>query len=234
MNRAKPRFLMSLLVMIALLLAACTGAEPPAPEPTEAPQVEPTDEPAPEPTDEPEPEPEPTDEPEPEPTEEPVEEATEEAASDEEVTITFVAGAVGAENDRIRDAAAEYMEMNPGVTIEVIEGPESATDRLGLYLQYFEAQSNEVDLFQIDVIWPGDLAAHLIDLTPFDKEGVISDHFPAIVENNTVNGELVGLPWFTDAGLLYYRTDLLEKYGYDGPPTTWEELEEMAQTIQDG
>ena len=40
--------------------------------------------------------------------------------------------------------------------------------------------------------------------------------------------------WFTDAGLLYYRTDLLEEYGYDGPPETWTELQEMATTIQEG
>ena len=42
------------------------------------------------------------------------------------------------------------------------------------------------------------------------------------------------LPWFGDIGILFYRTDLLEKYGYDGPPTTWDELEEMATTIMEG
>src|SRR5690606_30508326 len=92
----------------------------------------------------------------------------------------------------------------------------------------------EVDVFQIDVIWPGDLAEHFVDLYEYGAREVADEHFPAIIENNTVDGRLVGIPWFTDAGLLYYRTDLLEKYGYDGPPTTWEELTEMAQTIQDG
>ena len=87
---------------------------------------------------------------------------------------------------------------------------------------------------QIDVIWPGDLAEHLVDLNEYGAADVTPEHFEAIVVNNTVDGALVGMPWFTDGGLLYYRTDLLEKYGYDGPPVTWDELEEMAQTIMDG
>ncbi len=150
------------------------------------------------------------------------------------MTITVAAGAVGQELELTQAAAARYMEMHPEVTIEVLSTPDLANDRLGLYLQFFEAQSPDVDVYQIDVIWPGDLAEHLVDLNEYGAADVASTHFPAIITNNTVDGKLVGIPWFTDAGLLYYRTDLLEKYGYTAPPATWDELEEMAQTIQDG
>ncbi len=151
-----------------------------------------------------------------------------------QTTITVAAGAVGQELELTRAAAERYMEQNPDVTVNVLETPDLADSRLGVYLQLFEAQSADVDVFQIDVIWPGDLAEHLVDLYEYGARDVADEHFPAIIENNTVDGRLVGIPWFTDAGLLYYRTDLLEKYGFDGPPATWQELTEMAQTIQDG
>jgi trehalose/maltose transport system substrate-binding protein len=149
-------------------------------------------------------------------------------------TVTVAAGAVGQELELTQAAAARYMEANPGVTVNVLETPDLADDRLGLYLQFFEARSPEVDVYQIDVIWPGDLAEHFVDLNQYGAENVSGEHFPAIIENNTVDGKLVAIPWFTDAGLLYYRTDLLEKYGFDGPPATWTELQEMAATIQEG
>jgi trehalose/maltose transport system substrate-binding protein len=149
-------------------------------------------------------------------------------------TITVAAGAVGQELELTRDAAQRYMDANPGVTVNVLDTPDGAGARMGLYLQFFEAQSSEVDVYQIDVIWPGDLAVHFVDMFEYGAADVVDAHFPAIVENNTVDGRLIAIPWFTDAGLLYYRTDLLEQYGFDGPPRTWSELTEMAQTIQDG
>ncbi len=174
----------------------------------------------------------------PEPTEVSVEPTKAEVApttpAGEQVTIRLLSGAVGQELELTQAAAQRYMDAHPNVTIEVFDTPDAVQDRLGVYLQYFETQSSEADLYQIDVIWPGDLAEHLVDLYEYGAASAAPQHFPAIIENNTVDGKLVGLPWFTDAGLLFYRTDLLEKYDYTAPPGTWAELEEMAQTIQDG
>jgi trehalose/maltose transport system substrate-binding protein len=81
------------------------------------------------------------------------------------------------------------------------------------------------------VIWAPQLAEHFVDLTEA-AAGVVGEHFPAIIESQTVDGKLVALPIFTDAPALYYRTDLLEKHGRE-VPTTWAELTETAQVIQD-
>jgi trehalose/maltose transport system substrate-binding protein len=132
-----------------------------------------------------------------------------------------------------QEAAIRVFNEHTGANAELVPGEQSATDRLAIYNQQLGAQSPDNDVYQIDVIWPGIMAVHAVDLNPALSE-LASLHFPAIVENNTVNGALVGMPWFTDAGLLYYRSDLLEEYGFEGPPETWDELEEMAQTIQDG
>lgn len=163
--------------------------------------------------------------------------------SQQNVTISWMTSGIGSEYDFSRQLIERYEAMNPhtingesvNVTVVPFRGPESTTDRFGLYLQYFEAQSDEIDVFNIDVIWPGDLAEHLVDLNQFEWTAEsVEQFFPAITENNTVDGALVAYPWYVGVGLLYYRTDLLEAYGFDGPPATWQELTEMAQVIQDG
>ena len=81
------------------------------------------------------------------------------------------------------------------------------------------------------MVWPGILKDHLLDLTPYAK-GAEKAHFPAIVANNTVDGKLVAMPWFTDAGLLYYRKDLLRSTARRRP-TTWDELTATAKKVMD-
>jgi len=148
--------------------------------------------------------------------------------------VTVAADVAGLGFTLAQEAAERFMAMHPGVIVHVLDTPELAADRLGYYLDVFEAESSAIDVAQIDVIWPGDLAEHLVDLFDYGASDIIGEHFPAIVESNTAQGRLVAVPWFVDAGLLYYRTDLLAKYAYDGPPATWSALTEMAQVIQDG
>jgi trehalose/maltose transport system substrate-binding protein len=148
------------------------------------------------------------------------------------VTLRFIGAphGIGADLDQ---RLLEQFTAETGIEVEYILGPESATDRLSEYLIQLGQESSDVDVYQIDVIWPGILADHMVDLNQYLGDET-NQHFPAIVQNNTVGGKLVGMPWYTDAGLLYYRTDLLEKYGYSDPPQTWDELEEMAAAIQAG
>jgi trehalose/maltose transport system substrate-binding protein len=153
-------------------------------------------------------------------------------AAAQAATISISCGAVGLELELCQEGANAWAEES-GNQVNVISTPNSATERLALYQQILAAGSADIDVFQIDVIWPGILASHFIDFSEHVDQEQVDQHFPAIVANNTVEDALVAMPWFTDAGLLYYRTDLLEKYGKE-PPTTWQELTEIAKEIQDG
>lgn len=144
-------------------------------------------------------------------------------------TISISCGAVGQELAVCRDGAEAWAKKT-GNTVRVISTPNSTTERLALYQQLLAAHAEDVDVFQIDVIWPGTLASHLLDLDPYAKKAR-AEHFPAMIANNTVDDRLVALPWFTDAGLLYYRKDLLQKYG-ESIPETWAQLETSAKRIQ--
>jgi trehalose/maltose transport system substrate-binding protein len=147
-------------------------------------------------------------------------------------TISISCGAVGLELEICQEGAEAWAEAT-GNQVNVISTPNSATERLALYQQILAANSADIDVFQIDVIWPSILGNHFIDLAEHIDQEVIDQHFETIVQNNTLDERLVAMPWFTDAGLLYYRADLLEKYGKQ-PPTTWQELTETARAIQEG
>ncbi|WP_295818102.1 extracellular solute-binding protein, partial [uncultured Deinococcus sp.] len=149
------------------------------------------------------------------------------------VTLTIACGAVGQELELCKAGAARWAAKT-GNTVKVFESPNLTNDRLALYQQQLAAKSSDIDVYQLDVVWPGLLAQHFVDLKGKVPAAEVNTHFKGIIDANTVDGKLVAMPWFTDAGLLYYRTDLLKKYGYSAAPKTWAELATMAKKIQDG
>jgi trehalose/maltose transport system substrate-binding protein len=85
----------------------------------------------------------------------------------------------------------------------------------------------------IDTTSPRTFAPFLVDVKKtFAKETKLFDQ--NLIKNDLIEGKLVAMPWFGDYGILYYRTDLLKKYGYKSPPKTWQQLGAMAKKIQAG
>jgi trehalose/maltose transport system substrate-binding protein len=147
------------------------------------------------------------------------------------VDISISCSALGKEYEICKQGVDAWAQRT-GNTVKIVSTPNSATERLALYQQLLAAGAADIDVFQIDVVWTGILADHLTDLTA-KAQGTIDDHLPAMVETSRVNGKLMAMPWFADAGLLYYRQDLLDKYKRP-VPQTWTELTETARIIQEG
>lgn len=144
--------------------------------------------------------------------------------------ITYVSGAVGNAVEDFKTIVKPWEEKT-GNTVTLVAMPASTTDQFGQYRLWLAAGNSDIDVYQTDVIWAPQLADQFVDLTAAAKD-LAPLHFPSIIESQTVNGKLVALPVFTDAPALYYRKDLLEKYGKT-PPKTWTELAATAKFIQD-
>jgi trehalose/maltose transport system substrate-binding protein len=146
--------------------------------------------------------------------------------------ITFVGDSVG--NGHVRDLAlAKRFSRDTGIKVSVVPHPSASDQSYAQLARAFSSKSSSIDVAMIDVVWPGAFAPYLVNLKPkLGKQAKL--HISSIVANDTIGGKLVAMPWFGDYGILYYRTDLLKKYGYKAPPKTWNDLFKMAKKIQDG
>jgi trehalose/maltose transport system substrate-binding protein len=125
----------------------------------------------------------------------------------------------------------KFQQMT-GIHVQVLRPGNDTTLVLKDYLNQFRAGAPQADVYAIDIVWPGLLAEYAEDLRPAFSE--LRGVAPVLVKNNVVNGKLVALPYFVEVSLLYYRTDLLSKHGFERPPRTWRELEHQAWVIQEG
>lgn len=154
------------------------------------------------------------------------------AGTAQAATITVACSALGI-GQRLCREGAEAWAAGSGNAVRFVAMPKAAGDQLALYQQLLAAGSGDIDVLQIDVVWPGLLAGYLADLSGRVPPDTLDGHLKPLAENATVKGRLVALPWFTDVGLLYHRADLLARYGR-AVPNSWAELEDTARLVQEG
>jgi multiple sugar transport system substrate-binding protein len=113
-----------------------------------------------------------------------------------------------------------FNEENPDLNAKLIELPEAADQQREQQVQRLEAESPECDVLGMDVIWTAEYAAQgwLYDVTPV-VEAHGDEFIPSTVDSTEYQGQFWALPFNTNAGFLYYRTDEV-----DQAPTTWEDV----------
>ena len=131
-----------------------------------------------------------------------------------------------------QQAIADFERQNPGVKVVSEIGPQSSTQLHDLLTQKLRNRDTRLDVFVMDVVWPAEFASAgwALPLDRFFSSAEQEKFLKPPISANRYQGSLFGVPLFIDAGLLYYRKDLLERYALP-PPRIWPELVESAKAI---
>lgn len=150
-------------------------------------------------------------------------------SAQEPVTITFWSWMIGETDKAIQDEmVAQFMEENPNIKVDL---------QYVEYDQYWDkllisvAGDTAPDIASLEPMRLPGYASRgvLLDLTDrLETWGTKDDFFTGLWVSNTWEDRIYGLPWHASDFILYYNIDLLEAAGYDAPPTTWDELLEIA------
>jgi multiple sugar transport system substrate-binding protein len=154
------------------------------------------------------------------------------AFSQQPVTISFLVRAV--EADQLQVLVDQFESENPDIRLDVVRGPNAADSVEDLYTASFLLGDSPYDLVYSDIVWIPKFAAAgwLMDLSDRVDDAELGNFLDADVEAGQVQGGFYRMPFRSDVGMLYYRTDLLNEAGLE-PPETFEDLIQASQTLQD-
>ena len=119
-----------------------------------------------------------------------------------------------------------FNEQNPDANVELLELPTSADLQRQQQIQRLQAQSDECDVLGMDVIWTGEYAGQgwLYDVSDA-IEARKEEFIPSTLETAHYQDKYWAVPFNTNAGFLYYRTDQVQK-----PPETWQQVYSEAKS----
>lgn len=138
--------------------------------------------------------------------------------------------AMGSEATNVGQLLPEFERLNPGITVEVQALPWTAAHSK-LLTSY--AGSSLPDLSQVGNTWVSEMTAiGAISPLPDFADDLLTDQFPAVLETNQINDRPMATPWYVDTRLIFYRSDLLERAGYDAVPQTWDGWKQAMHAVK--
>ncbi len=129
-----------------------------------------------------------------------------------------------------------FNQLHAGkINVQYLQLPPVATDQYSKFVTAFRSQSTTPDVVHIDVTWPAQFATPgwLAPIDHYVSSSYLQQFWPSAANVGKVNGKLYGIQRYMDIGMLYYRTDLVQKYGGTVPQTR-DQMQAMAQEILAG
>ena len=153
------------------------------------------------------------------------------AAAQTTLTLSIGVRGFGAATEVLIDQC----QRDLGVVIDWQRVSDVPNESRALYVTNFSARNPVPDVLAVDVIWPGDFAARnwIAPLNAYFSAAELAEYLPGFAAAAQVDGTTYAIPLYIDGIHLFYRSDLLEKYGFEAP-RTWEELIAQSQTILAG
>ncbi len=151
------------------------------------------------------------------------------------VTLVFKHAKILGPADPVPGLLRRFEAEHPGVRVQAEALTWSSDEQHQFYVINLEGGSPPFDVMMLDVIWVPEFAraGWILDLTGRVPSAERDAHFASAIEPAIQDGRLWALPWFMNVGLLYYRQDLLAKYGL-APPETYDELVRQVRVVQAG
>ncbi|MBA2955938.1 extracellular solute-binding protein [Nocardioides sp. MAH-18] len=156
-------------------------------------------------------------------------EAQGDAVAEGKASGTVEVWAMGTEGEKLGDFVSEFEDANPDADVKVTAVPwEAAHDKISNAI----AAGETPDVSLIGTTWMGEFAA-ADGLMPTPQDLVDEgDFFPGAWGSTEVGGTSYGVPWYVETRVLFYRTDLAKKAGWDKAPTSWDELKQFAKDME--
>ncbi|WP_240197139.1 ABC transporter substrate-binding protein [Nonomuraea lactucae] len=119
-----------------------------------------------------------------------------------------------------------WNQAHPAEKVTLLELPEAADEQRAQMVANLQARSSRYDVLGLDVVLTAEFAENGW-IIPLERGLFPLDRFlPPVVETAVYKDKLWAVPYTSNAGLLYYRTDLVRK-----PPRTWAELRQKALEV---
>ncbi|GII82926.1 ABC transporter substrate-binding protein [Sphaerisporangium siamense] len=130
----------------------------------------------------------------------------------------------------LRPLIAEWNRRRPKEPVSLLELPEAADEQRAQMVANLQARSDRYDVLGLDVVWTAEFA-DAGWIVPLDRGTFPLDRFlRPVVDTAVYNDKLYAVPYTSNAGLLYYRKDILDREHLK-PPKTWAELRDQAMRL---